>query len=1102
MIRSVAASRVGSAWIAAVTLLITLSSAASAFTVSGRFLYEDRLWDKDGYTGAVQNLPIRHAKIEVVNLAGGTALASGSTDAGGFYSLEVTGQVLPTSFYVRCSADGTPAGYFVHVVDDFVRVPTGGLVLTYSTTYAITTDTTLANPVGNNVNKGTFLIKDLDGNGVAQAFNILDCGMDMFEWVASPAVHGALPISSESLVYAWKPLTGPPGNAGGGSNYSQQGIYIGADTTDTDGWSDTVIMHETGHWYDDVYSRTNNPGGAHFLGDNNANVLLAYGEGSATYHCAKGREHRAFDRTNLVGGPLDQHVSVYGDLMIPPPVGTPGGLSFSYDFETGNFNDGTPIGQRGSANETNVTSALWDLVDGPETPDDSPGVDDDAVDVSDSYAWNIEHNYLTTLTANITVEDYYQGWFALNGPTFMKAAVDAIFIGLSQMPFYPDAAEPDNSLPNAKPIVPQPHLANTGHVVINELDLGSQDAIELYNGSGSPVDMTGWQIQVYVNDDTQQPVARIYTFAPFTLNPGDAVAVYERGDETQNGQYHLYAGTTNPQAFNASWDASVDGACVLRDALGNAVDFVKWRAPDGTDNSTPVPSGTSFTGTLVPPPSNALHLARDISGTDTDAASDWSNQSTTLASANHPSPVSRTAFGAGDVDLFSFTAVAGKRYGFEARGPYSATDPRIELLSPSGGVLGSNDNSDPGVRDARLDFFAGSSGTYYLRVSHVGANTDWGEYDLMAFQHPESSSLQAPAGVTPSAYHRSDIGDPVQIQWLNSSVYDSIRIYRDSSLVAELPGNATEYLDHADRGLYRYEISGLRGSTETSRASGFEFAGTVTCHAEDDFESGAAAYWITDGSSWGVTPIAASGNFGFTDSPAGTYQGCAGGASGCTVNAAATFGVPVRLPAGSHLEYDQICDTEDDFDFCIVEVSVDKGNSWTEIGRYDMGSDPAWSTGVADPTAYRHASLDLSAFENKLVLVRFRLQSDELLQYDGWYIDNLHINDANCTPVVSVPTSGHAFALRFSPPRPNPSHSFARFSFEIPQREGDIVVAVYDVAGREVRHEKLGPLDAGEHEWTWNGRDAAGRGVDAGVYFARLRVGNRTLNQKTIWMAR
>jgi len=1078
--------------------LCALPAVAGAFTVTGRFLYEDRLWDRNGYTGAVQNLPVRHARVEVVNLVGGLTLASGVTDAAGNYTLDVTGQILPTSFYVRCSADGTPAGYFLKVYDNFVRVPTLQIVTTGATLYSIVTDATLANPPSTHVNKGTFLIQDLDGTGVAQAFNILDCGVDFFDWVASPQVHGVLPAPAESLIYAWKPVTGSPGNAanGFGSNYSMHGVYIGADTIDTDGWSDTVILHETGHWYDDLFAGTNNPGGEHFIGDNNANVRLAYGEGAATYHCAKVRQYRALHRTNLLGQPIDEHVSIYGDLTIPPPVGTPGGLSFGYDFETGDYSDGTPIGQHGSANETNVTTMLWDLVDGPETPDETPGTDDEPVSVSDAYAYNIEHHYLRPIASGLTVEDYYQGWFAQNGPAFMKTGVDSIFIGLGLCPWYSDASEPDNALATAKPIVPLAHTAAVGHVVISELDLGSQDAIELYNGSAAAVDMTGWQIQVYVNDDTQQQVSRIYVFQPFTLQPGDAVAVYERGDEANNGQYHLYAGTTNPQAFNASWDATVDGACVLRNGSLQPVDFVKWRSPEGVDNTTPVPAGTAFTGILMAPPSNVLHLARDINGTDTDAASDWSHQPTTLASANHSAPVSRTAFGVGDPDLFSFSAVAGTRYGFEARAPYSASDPRIELLSSTGSVMSSNDNADPGVRDARLDFYAPATGTYFLRLSHVGTDTDWGEYDLMTFQHPASNSFQGPAGLTATAVHGSDTSDEVRVEWLNASVYDSVKVYRDSMQIAVLPGSQSVFLDYAPRGLYRYEALGKKGGVETARGTAFEFAGIVGCHAEDDFESGAAAHWVTDGGSWGTTPISASGTYGFTDSPVGLYMGCPTGASGCKRESIAMFGVPALLPPSSTLELDQICATEDDFDYCIIEVSTNKGGSWTELARYDMGSDPAWSTGVADPSAYRHASLDLSAFANQSVLVRFRLESDSNLEYDGWYVDNVHINDANCTSVVAVLPAA-PMEMRLKSPVPNPSRGITRFEFDLPRKEERVEFKVYDALGRQVSAQVTGPFAAGSHVWEWSGRDAGGHAVSAGVYFVRMQAGSTTLTQKT-----
>jgi len=449
-----------------------------------------------------------------------------------------------------------------------------------------------------------------------------------------------------------------------------------------------------------------------------------------------------------------------------------------------------------------------------------------------------------------------------------------------------------------------------------------------------------------------------------------------------------------------------------------------------------------------------------------------------------------------DPDLFSFSAVAGTRYGFEARAPYSASDPRIELLSSTGGVMSSNDNADPGVRDARLDFYAPATGTYFLRLSHVGTDTDWGEYDLMTFQHPASNSFQGPAGLTATAVHGSDTSDEVRVEWLNASVYDSVKVYRDSMQIAVLPGSQSVFLDYAPRGLYRYEALGKKGGVETARGTAFEFAGIVGCHAEDDFESGAAAHWVTDGGSWGTTPISASGTYGFTDSPVGLYMGCPTGASGCKRESIAMFGVPALLPPSSTLELDQVCATEDDFDYCIIEVSTNKGGSWTELARYDMGSDPAWSTGVADPSAYRHASLDLSAFANQSLLVRFRLESDSNLEYDGWYVDNVHINDANCTSVVAVLPAA-PMEMRLKSPVPNPSRGITRFEFDLPRKEERVEFKVYDALGRQVSAQVTGPFAAGSHVWEWSGRDAGGHAVSAGVYFVRMQAGSTTLTQKT-----
>ncbi len=1086
-------------------LLAGAASSASAFTVSGRFLYEDRLFDGNGYTGAVQNLPIRHALVQVVNAATQQTLASGSTGADGTYSLSVTGQVAPVTLFVRATTDGRPAGYQLRVVDNFTRIPTGGgLILTGSQLYSISTATTLAHPPANDLAVGDYLIQDPDGTGVAQAFNIFDCGVDFFDWVGLPAVNGALPTAGEFLVYAWK-ATGTPSNPPPqfGSNYSQQGIFIGADPSapDTDGWSDTVILHETGHWFDDIYSRSDNPGGAHFIGDNNANVLLAYGEGTATYHCAKVREWRATNHLNLLGQPVDRLVSLYADLTIPPPVGTPGGLSFSYDFETGKFaNTGAPIGQRGSANETNVTSALWDMVDGASTPDASPGVDDESFETTDAQAYGIEHVYLLGLPAgnSITVEDYYQGWFVRNGAAFQKPGMDEIFVTLAKMPFYPDTAEPDDAIASARPILPVAYTVSPGgKVVINELELGAADAIELMNTGEAAVDLTGWQIEVFANGTTQDPT-RVYSFPTFTLDAGECVAVHEGADATSNGRYHLYAG--NRAAFNASWNPGLDGACLLRDPSRAPVDFVRWRGSNGVDNGTPTPAGLAYSG-LLDSPSAPNGLARNVNGTDTDQASDWHSGATTLGCQNHPSPQAHTIFDVGDDDVVSFSATAGQRYGFEARCEFSASDARLEVLSAGGSVIASNDNSDISVRDARVDFLAPSGGTFYVRATHVGTNTDWAEYSLLAFARPRTSACAAPAGLTATADHGSDIQDHVALTWSNGAAYDSIHVYRNGTIVGAVPGNVTSYQFLESRGLYRYGVSGKSAECgETAIVSDYAFAGKVDCVAADGFEDGSASLWIKETNGWGVTPFAKTGTWAFTDSPAGVYRGCPTGASGCKNNAIAVFGVPadVILAGYATLEFDHICITEhctpEPCDRGLVEVSDDDGGSWSTLAAYDAGSDPAWSDNVANPEDWRHASLDLSAFHGKRINVRFRLESDANLEFDGWYLDNVQI--AACPPVGVEPTSGTTTS--FAAPAPNPLVRGANAVFEYalgtdlaaPGGSATVSLELHSVGGRLVRVLDSGPKALGTHRVTWNGTDSRGVAVPPGVYYATFRAGS------------
>jgi flagellar hook assembly protein FlgD len=82
--------------------------------------------------------------------------------------------------------------------------------------------------------------------------------------------------------------------------------------------------------------------------------------------------------------------------------------------------------------------------------------------------------------------------------------------------------------------------------------------------------------------------------------------------------------------------------------------------------------------------------------------------------------------------------------------------------------------------------------------------------------------------------------------------------------------------------------------------------------------------------------------------------------------------------------------------------------------------------------------------------------------------------------------------------RPNPFAAATTIRFELAQ-PADVSLEIYDVRGRLVRNVVDGrPMEAAAHELAWDGRDARGRAVGAGVYFARLTVGSVRVTEKLL----
>ena len=95
---------------------------------------------------------------------------------------------------------------------------------------------------------------------------------------------------------------------------------------------------------------------------------------------------------------------------------------------------------------------------------------------------------------------------------------------------------------------------------------------------------------------------------------------------------------------------------------------------------------------------------------------------------------------------------------------------------------------------------------------------------------------------------------------------------------------------------------------------------------------------------------------------------------------------------------------------------------------------------------------------------------------------------------LDVPGDGARGAVSLAA-SPNPAHSSFTLRFALPQ-EGPVKLAIYDVTGRRVRELVSGVRPAGAQSVAWDLRDANGRTVRSGLYFARLEAGGRSLTHR------
>lgn len=146
---------------------------------------------------------------------------------------------------------------------------------------------------------------------------------------------------------------------------------------------------------------------------------------------------------------------------------------------------------------------------------------------------------------------------------------------------------------------------------------------------------------------------------------------------------------------------------------------------------------------------------------------------------------------------------------------------------------------------------------------------------------------------------------------------------------------------------------------------------------------------------------------------------------------------PLMLGAGAKLTYWARFNLEFQWDGVVVEISSDGGANWTDLppaGGYPGSlaqtqnppvnacgypstqgafTGPASNTGL---TSWAEYSTDLSSFEGKEVMIRWRLTSDPGLEEEGLYLDTISITNValpgDCLPVIVDPVAEFSVATR------------------------------------------------------------------------------------------
>jgi hypothetical protein len=325
--------------------------------------------------------PIRYAEVRLLDAVGNISQC-GQTSNTGVYSFQVENPTASSNYTVQVNSRANNEMVKASILSD----------ITTKAYYSITKSVTLTTTVGTaNVEA---LTAGVTGNIEGGAFNILEQVLKTNEFLKNNTTTGSCSLCQGFTVVPkvtiyWKKGFNPYAYSGepdtplsffdiAGALDATPSLYIlggingDVDSSDTDQFDNSVIIHEYGHFLESKFSRSDNPGGSH-SGNMIVDPRLAWSEGLCNF------------LPSAVTGS-----TYYIDTMGNPNGTTKANIYINVESLDGNDSIATKtqLGE-GVYREISVSRALYDYIDGHADVVDNPsgGTTTENSNLSFAYIW-------------------------------------------------------------------------------------------------------------------------------------------------------------------------------------------------------------------------------------------------------------------------------------------------------------------------------------------------------------------------------------------------------------------------------------------------------------------------------------------------------------------------------------------------------------------------------------------------------------------------------------------------------------------------------------------------------------------------------------------